>query len=406
MFSAGTRLMGVLNVTPDSFSDGAKYVDVQTAVARGLEMQRFGASIIDVGGESTRPGATLVGAEEEQRRAIEVVAALAKSGITVSIDTLRASTAEAAVSAGARIINDVSGGTYDPAMYASVARLASSHNVTYIIGHWRGVPDTKHEKSVYEDVVHDVSAALLDQARAAIAAGVPASNIVLDPGLGFDKNTAQSWELLRRFDELKRLGFPVCVGVSRKRMLGDIVLGTSGDSGQFTDRDLPTAAVTALAARAGASIVRVHDVLGSAQALEVVRLWGDPPANNFNSAPQDKITLTGLEVFAHHGVFDFERQNGQKFLIDIEIVTDMAPAIRGDALAETVHYGELAERVSAAVSQNPVDLIETVADRIANIALEFAATHSVTVTVHKPDAPIEQPFADVSATVTRSRAEA
>lgn len=395
--------MGVINVTPDSFSDGAQLQNLEQAVARGLALKKAGASVVDVGGESTRPGAELVGALEEQQRAIPVVEALASAGVTVSIDTIRADTARAAVLAGASFVNDVSGGTYDAQMYETVAELSREHGTKYIIGHWRGVPDLGHSRSDYKNVVAEVCEALKKQAQAAILAGLPANKILLDPGLGFDKNAEQSWQILREIEQLKALGFPVCVGVSRKRMLGEIVFDTTGSAGEFSDRDLPTSTVTALAAREGIELVRVHDVLGSAQALEVVRLWGDQSKAKPQPETQrsDVIKLTGLEVFAHHGVFDFERKNGQRFLIDIEIFTDLVPAISGDALAETVHYGELAEKVVQEVERDPVDLIETLADRVAQVALTFKATNEVRVTVHKPDAPIEAKFDDVSVSITR-----
>lgn len=449
--------MGVLNVTPDSFSDGARFVaapetiDIAAAVADAKQMVAAGASIIDVGGESTRPGATLVGAVEEQRRAIPVVEALAASSavaennVKMSIDTIRATTAEAAVVAGARIINDVSGGTYDPEMYETVAKLSKIYDLQYIIGHWRGVPDVANARSDYTDVALEVCQKLVQQAEAAVAAGVPRNSLIIDPGLGFDKNTEQSWQILQRIADLKNTGYPLCIGVSRKRMLADIAAKSENGKADFASRDLATAVVTALAAGQGVDIVRVHDVAGSMQALEVARLYGgrahgscgsggrghagcgdvgrgdagcgdvdrghagcgcDARERDPQSNAADTIKLTGLEVFAHHGVFDFERQNGQKFIIDIEVKTDLRAAIASDELAKTVHYGELAERAHAAVSQDPVDLIETVAERVAKIALEFEAAQSVTVTVHKPDAPITvAPFADVSIKITRDRVQ-
>ena len=410
-------VLGVLNTTPDSFSDGHRFTDIDVAVQRGVELTHLGADIIDVGGESTRPGADEVGAAEEQRRTIPVVRELAARRIDVSIDTIRASTAESAVLAGARYVNDVSGGLFDPAMHDTVARLtANIDGVHYIAGHWRGFPDPDHSRSEYDDVVTEVIRALDNAAKHAIDAGIPAENIILDPGLGFDKTAEQCWEVLRRIDELQALGYPVLIGASRKRMLADI----AGEGSAPTDRDLATSVITALCARAGLWGVRVHDVAGSAQALAVERAWGradalgarltaDPapaPAAPVRAALGEHrdalttISLTGLEVFAHHGVFDFERETGQPFIVDVAVRVDTSHT--RDDIGATVHYGELAEAVASGVAKDPVDLIETVAERVAGIALEFHGVVEATVTVHKPEAPIEVPFADVSVTITRS----
>src|SRR5690625_3004129 len=181
-----TIILGVLNLTPDSFSDGSTLQGVDDAVARAKRMVRAGASVIDVGGESTRPGATLVGAAEEQRRVLPVIRRLAAEGIPMSIDTINASTAEAAVLAGARTVNDVSGGLHDEHMLATVARLSANIDVNYIVGHWRGIPDPHHVRSEYGDVVTDVRDALAERTRDAIAVGIPRERIIIDPGLGFD----------------------------------------------------------------------------------------------------------------------------------------------------------------------------------------------------------------------------
>ncbi|KAM9862941.1 dihydropteroate synthase [Leucobacter sp. BZR 635] len=389
-------ILGVLNATPDSFSDGGKYADPASAVARGRELAAAGAHVIDVGGESTRPGAEPVSRVDEHARVIPVIEQLAAAGLTVSIDTIHADTAAAAVVAGARIINDVSGGLHDPEMLAVAARASSEHGVALILGHWRGIPDPEHLRSQYRDVVVEVRDALAERAAAATAAGVDARHIVLDPGLGFDKTGEQCWEILRRIDELQALGYPVLIGASRKRMLGEVLATVPGTATTPTDRDGATAVVSALAARAGIWGVRVHDVAGTAAANAVAAAWAGPPR-------EDKITLTGLEVFAHHGVFDFEREQGQRFLIDAEVSVDLRAAAAGDELANTVHYGELADAIVAAVAADPVDLIETVADRVAQLALGFSGVSRARVSVHKPDAPIAHPFADVAVTVERER---
>lgn len=430
-----TAVMGVLNVTPDSFSDGGRFDTAEAAIERGVALAARGADIVDVGGESTRPGARPVAREEEIRRVLPVVRALAERGIAVSIDTLHAETAQACVAAGARYINDVSGGTHDPAMLSAAAWASSEHGASLIIGHWRGIPDPGHRRSDYDDVVAEVRDALRRQADAALEAGVDPAHVVLDPGLGFDKTGDQCWRLLAELPELTALGYPVLVGASRKRMLAELLAGLPADAQRGAEgatgpesRDLATSVVSALAAGAGAWGVRVHDVPGTVQALAVAaavenaarssrgshdrggsgsraavsRPSAGPSAGaGASTGAGDRIALTGLEVFAHHGVFDFEREQGQRFLIDAELSVDLAPAADGDELGRTVHYGELAEAIVAAVERDPVDLIETVAERVAGVALGFDGVSRATITVHKPDAPIPATFADVSVTVVR-----
>lgn len=394
-----TLVMGILNVTPDSFSDGDLYATTDAAIAQGRRLLAEGADIIDVGGESTRPGATPVPPEEEQRRVLPVIAALAGDGAWVSVDTLHASTARAATEAGARIINDVSGGLHDP----EIRRVAAESGAIYIASHWRGIPDPEHRRSAYADVVAEVRAELADLAAAAIEAGVDPERLVLDPGLGFDKTAEQGWQLLAGLPRLAELGPPILVGASRKRMIAE-ALGHARAAERLVERDLATAVVSALAAGAGAWAVRVHAVSPTIDALAVAEAWqggAAQPAAEPEPRAMDRITLTGLEVFAHHGVFDFEREQGQRFLIDAELTLDLRDAAGGDDLARTVHYGELAEAIVAAVSQDPVDLIETVAERVAEVALSFAGVAEARITVHKPDAPIDATFADVAVSVTR-----
>lgn len=414
-----TLIMGVLNVTPDSFSDGGRYATAATAIGRGRALVAQGADIVDIGGESTRPGAAPVAVDEELRRILPVVRALAAEDIAVSVDTIHAETAAEAIASGARYINDVSGGTHDPEMLAVVARASREHGTRFIVGHWRGIPDPAQQRSDYDDVVAEVRDSLARQADAAISAGVDPSHVVIDPGLGFDKTSEQGWRLLASLEAIRALGYPVLIGASRKRMLAE-ALDRVPAAAQTEDparsdrdahaRDLATAVVSALSARAGAWGVRVHDVAGSAQALEIERLWAAarpeavpavrPPVQ---AETRDRIALTGLEVFAHHGVFAFERERGQRFLIDAEVAVDLSRAAAGDELASTVHYGELAEALRDAVERDPVDLIETVAERLASVALGFPAVRSARITVHKPDAPIDATFADVSVTVVRTR---
>ena len=401
-----TLVMGVLNVTPDSFSDGGRHDTAEAAIRHARVLVSAGARIVDVGGESTRPGATPVALEEEQRRVLPVIEALAGEGVTVSVDTLHADTARRAAEAGARFINDVSGGTFDPDMLATAASCARSFGTRLILGHWRGVPDPAHVNSHYDDVVTEVRDWLAGQRDAAVAAGVPRDHIMVDPGLGFDKTSDQCWDLLANLPTLAALGHPVLIGASRKRMLAEL-LETVPEAAREPGpegRDVATAVTSAFAARAGAWGVRVHNVPASMQALAVERVL----AGTTRAQPrliEDRVTLTGLEVFAHHGVFDFERSEGQRFIVDVELTVDLAAAARSDALDRTVHYGDLATAVSRAVSSHPVDLIETVAERVARVGLGFPAAEVARVTVHKPDAPIDAAFGDVSVTVVRRRAE-
>ncbi|MGW6936625.1 dihydropteroate synthase [Lentzea sp. NPDC054927] len=256
--------MGVLNVTPDSFSDGGRYLDRQDAVAHGVEMHRRGADLIDVGGESTRPGAERVDPAEEIARIVPVIRELVAAGVPVSVDTMRATVASAALEAGASIVNDVSGGLADPGMAAVVA----AAGVPYVLMHWRGHSTEMDSLAQYDDVVSDVRSELLERVETAMAAGVAESSIVLDPGLGFAKLGDHNWELLQRLDELVELGFPVLVGASRKRFLGTL-LGNRPPDG----REDATAAVSALAAFNGAWGVRVHDVDRTLDAVAVAGAW-------------------------------------------------------------------------------------------------------------------------------------
>ena len=262
-------VMGVLNVTPDSFSDGGHFLEPARAVAHGLRMRADGADIIDVGGESTRPGAQRVPVEEELARVLPVVAGLVAGDALVSIDTMRADVARAAVEAGACVVNDVSGGRADPRMHETVAELG----VPYVIMHWRGHSAGMTELARYDDVVADVVAELTVQSDAAVAAGIDPGAIVLDPGLGFAKESDHNWELLRHLDTILGLGFPVLVGASRKRFLGALLADEDGEPRAMEERDAATDAVTAIAAVQGVWAVRVHDVRRSRDAVRVAAAW-------------------------------------------------------------------------------------------------------------------------------------
>ncbi|MGW5701822.1 dihydropteroate synthase [Amycolatopsis japonica] len=262
-------VMGILNVTPDSFSDGGRYLGVEQALEHAHEMWARGADLIDVGGESTRPGASRVDAETEISRIMPVIRTLAADGVAMSVDTTRAEVALAAVEAGASVINDVSGGLADPNM----AKVAAETGVPYVLMHWRGHSKDMNALASYEDVVADVRVELLSRADEALAAGVDHGAIVLDPGLGFAKNAEHDWALLNGLDSFLSLGFPVLVGASRKRFLGRLLSGKDGKPAPPDGRENATAAVSALAAAAGAWGVRVHEVGASIDAVTVAAAW-------------------------------------------------------------------------------------------------------------------------------------
>lgn len=261
---ARTLIMGVLNVTPDSFSDGGRWQSPDDAIAHGVAMAEAGASIVDVGGESTRPGATPVTDPEERRRVVPIVRELVARGITVSVDTMHAATALAAVDAGAEIVNDVSGGLADEGM----ARVVAETGVHFIAMHWRGGADVA---AGYRDVVTEVRSELKNRVAELVVQGVAPERIVLDPGLGFAKDASHNWQLLARLDELASLGHGLLIGASRKRFIGALL----PEGAPMEARDEPTAVVSALAARSGAWAVRVHDVPSTRRALDVWERWQD-----------------------------------------------------------------------------------------------------------------------------------
>lgn len=264
--------MGVLNVTDDSFSDGGRYLDPDKAVAQGLALVADGADIVDVGGESTRPGATRVDSRVETSRVVPVIKELASQGVTVSIDTMHADVARAALCSGARIVNDVSGGRADPAM----APLLAEAKVPWVLMHWRSVSaERPHAAPSYRDVVAEVRAELLASVDAAVSAGVDPAQLMIDPGLGFAKTAQHNWALLHALPQLVGTGIPVLLGASRKRFLGTLLAGPDGSPRPPDGRETATAVISALAALHGAWGVRVHDVRATVDALKVVAAWND-----------------------------------------------------------------------------------------------------------------------------------
>ncbi|MVO86724.1 dihydropteroate synthase [Streptomyces sp. p1417] len=263
--------MGVVNVTPDSFSDGGRWFDTTVAVKHGIDLVAQGADLVDVGGESTRPGAARVDEDEELRRVVPVVRGLAAEGVTVSVDTMRARVAQQALAAGAVLVNDVSGGLADPGMVPAVA----AAQAPFVVMHWRGFLTDIHARPVYEDVVSEVVDELHARVEAAVAGGIAPERIVVDPGLGFSKNAEHDLALLARIDRLRTLGRPVLVAASRKRFLGRVLAGPEGSPPPARERDAATAAVSALAAHQGAWAVRVHEVRATADAVRVARAVTD-----------------------------------------------------------------------------------------------------------------------------------
>lgn len=261
-----TLVVGVVNVTPDSFSDGGEWLDPDDAIVHGLELLAEGADLVDVGGESTRPGAVRPTQEVELARVIPVVRALSAAGGIVSVDTMRPEVAEQAVAAGARAINDVSGGLADPRMLATVARL----EVPYVCMHWRGHSADMQSRAVYADLAAEVTAELREQIQAALAAGIRRDRLILDPGFGFAKTGEHNWELLNHLDDLDALGYPILYGLSRKTFLGTLLATPDGKPRPARERDDASLALTTLLAQRRVWAVRVHRVRSTCDAIAVV----------------------------------------------------------------------------------------------------------------------------------------
>lgn len=262
-----TLIMGIVNVTPDSFSDGGAWFDADAAVAHALELVEQGAAMIDVGGETTRPGTERTPEDEELRRVVPVVARLAEAGVVVSVDTMRAAVAEASLAAGAALINDVSGGLADPAMAPLIARTGA----LYVLMHWRGHSTSMQSEELthYEDVVAEVCSEMLAQAQVFLDAGCSREQLILDPGLGFSKHAEHNWQVMAHLADVAALGYPVLLGSSRKTFLGRIDLDAAGNPAAPPTRDAATAATSLLGAEAGVWAVRVHDVPSTLAALRV-----------------------------------------------------------------------------------------------------------------------------------------
>ena len=346
-------IMGILNLTPDSFSDGGQFDSVQSAVQAATAMVAHGAQIIDVGGESTRPGAERISLEVELERVIPAIEQLSLKGIYVSIDTMRAEVAKAAVDAGAQMVNDVSGGLSDPHMLTTVARLG----VPIVLMHWRGPSKTMQENIHYANPVTEVCAELHSVAKAAQLAGIKSGNIILDPGIGFGKEAVHNWKLLRNVDTLLALGYPILIGVSRKRFLGGLLAASDGTPRTVGERDTASAVLAAHILQRGAWGVRVHDVQATIDAYLALGAVNPDPA-------LDSIELVGLREFGRHGVLEHERIQGQYFSVDATLGLSISHAARTDDLADTVNYAEVADAIRARIAGEPVDLIEKLGGHI------------------------------------------
>jgi dihydropteroate synthase len=389
---SGPALMGVVNVTPDSFSDGGAALDPDRAVAAARRLVDDGATFVDVGGESTRPGAQPTPPEVERRRLLPVVERLAAAGrAVISVDTRRAEVARDALAAGAHLINDVAGLT-DPAML----EVCAEAGVPAVAMHMRGEPRTMQDDPRYGDVVGEVEAFLLERAEAAEAAGVP--SVLLDPGWGFGKRDEHNLALLRAVPRFAATGRPVLIGASRKG-----TIGRWADEPDPARRDPGTHVVHLEAARLGAAVLRVHDVAGQRQALAVRAALdaGRSAAAASPSPSSDRIVLEGMAFHGYHGVFPEEARFGARFVVDLELHVGLPEE---DDLAATIDYARVYDLVAGEVTGRRYRLIEALASAIAARVLDHdARIGTVTVRVHKPHAPLPGVVRDVVAEVVRRR---
>ena len=380
--------MGVLNVTPDSFSDGGLFVDPADAIAHGRRLLEEGAALVDVGGESTRPGAAPVSAEEELARVEPVLEGL--GGLPVSIDTSKAAVARRALELGAELVNDVTALRGDPAM----AEVVADGDAFVCLMHMQGEPRTMQVAPRYDDVVSDVLAFLEERIAFAVENGIPEERICVDPGIGFGKTPDQNLELLRRLDELRALGRPVLVGVSRKSTLGKVL----GDAGATTGSLAASVAAAVAAFERGAWMIRAHDVRETVEALDGRRrgrAWEDHRMT---------IELSGLVVFGHHGYLEEERRLGQRFLVDLWVDV-RGDATESDRIEDTVDYRRLAALVREVFGGEERLLLEGLAGAVADGIVErFPAVERARVRVRKPDVVLDPPVDYAAVIVERSRA--
>lgn len=367
-------LMGVLNVTPDSFSDGGHYIDVDAAVNRGLEMARQGALIIDVGGESTRPGAKPVSLAEEKKRVIPVIRSLsaglrkAKLSALISVDTYKPDVAQAALDAGAVIVNDVSG-----FRNAKMRAVVGKAHAGAIVMHMQGMPRTMQSEPHYDDVVADVKSFLQKQAELVLEAG--ASGVMIDPGIGFGKTLEHNLELLSRLDEFVRLGYPVCVGVSRKRFIGTL----TGEPVASLRLEGTLAAVAACVLN-GADVLRVHDVAECKKAVEVAYAM-----KFISSRVLDEVRVQGIVLNARVGILPKEKKTPQIVLANVMAYLDLSKAAQSHDVKDTLDYRRIVQIAEKTASSRHWPLLEGLAESIAE-QVKAAGARRVVVQLSKPDA--------------------
>ena len=367
-------LMGILNVTPDSFSDGGRFLDVDAAVRRGLEMAGQGAHIIDVGGESTRPGAQPVSAAEEKRRILPVIRALASkiskrtAPVLISVDTYKPDVAAAGLNAGADMVNDVTGFT-DSKMRAVVGRAHAGA----IVMHMQGTPKSMQENPHYADVVAEVKAFLKQQAHKVHAAG--ASGILIDPGIGFGKTLEHNVALLSRLDEFADLGYPVCVGVSRKRFLGQL----TGEPAAENRLEGTLAAISTCVLR-GASVLRVHDVSECRKVMEVAFAM----KSNEASQSRDEIRVQGILISANVGILEKEKRKAQPLIVNVVASLDLTKAAASHSVSDTVDYRRIVRVVEKVAASRHWPLLEGLAEQLAKDIKALGAVR-VCIQLTKPE---------------------
>jgi dihydropteroate synthase/dihydroneopterin aldolase len=391
-------VMGVLNVTPDSFSDGGRALDADgspdRAIALGLAMVADGADCIDVGGESTRPGASPVTVDDECARVVPVVAGLVARGVVVSIDTRHAVVARAALDAGASLVNDVGALAPDDGMLAAVVGAGAG----YVAMHLRGEPRTMQDDPRFEDVVAEVEAELRDTIAAARAAGIAPTRSPSTPASGSARRSSTTWRCSRRSRASPRSAHRCSSGRPASRSSdGSPASRARGPSGRFT-RECRARGARRRSHPAGPR--RRRDRRGARRPAGD-RCGQERPEGQ--GMMMDRIELHGIEAFGHHGVLPHEQEFGQTFTVDVALELDLAPAGASDHLADTVDYGALSADLAAVVRDERYDLIERLATRLAEVCLDRPKVDAVTVTVHKPHAPVPVPLADVVVTVRRTR---
>lgn len=381
-----TYCMGILNVTPDSFSDGGAYIEPQAAIRHALEMQRDGADLIDVGAESTRPGHTPITAAEEIARLEPVLRTLCQTlQIPVSVDTRHAETAQWALTQGAAIINDVSG-----AFSAETAAAVRENDAGWILMHGVNADDVRND-----DPVPDIRR-FFDGAQAfAAAMGIAPSQLCLDPGIGFGKSRQGDFAVLRRLSAL-RTPCALLVGASRKRLIGE----ASGEADPLAR--LPgTISCHTAAIAGGADLIRVHDVAAAVQAMRVAdAVYRTPTVFPMRGT----IQLRDLHIFAYHGVNPEEAQFGQSFFLDVDLTTDFSAAVRGDNIDDTVSYAQVAKTLRRTLTEQRFDLIEKAADAAAQAVLDgYPAVQAIRLRIKKPDAPMRSPCRYAAVEIERKR---